>query len=56
MNRTVECKTKLTLGYGQTAEVPQELLEAMRQNSLAMDEMLATNSVLCLRSPQPKQD
>jgi hypothetical protein len=55
MNRTIEFEAKPTLGYGQIAEVPQELLEVMRQNSRAMDEMLSTNSVLYSDSPPPKE-
>ena len=56
MNRPIERETKLTRGYGPTAEAPTELLEVMRQNSQAMDEMLVTTVIPYSRFSIPKED
>jgi len=56
MNPTTQFDMEPTLGYGQTAEAPSGLVEVMRQNSQAMDEMLATTAVPCSHSSTPKED
>jgi hypothetical protein len=56
MSSNLQLTEEYVLGYGLTSEVPEDLKEAMRLNSLALDEMRATNTTPELGSPKPRSD